>query len=71
MFRDFVDFISDYIVLVIFIIVILAAWSYGEYSYDKRCAKAFPDISYAQHEQCIKHLRDGGTLIELEEKASE
>ena len=60
MLNDIKDFIADYFVLVIFLIMIVGVWAYGHDSRDKRCAKAFPDITYAQHEQCMKHLDAGG-----------
>ena len=71
MLNDIKDFIADFFVLIIFLFVVAGLWAYDNISRDKRCAKAFPDITYAQHEQCMKHLDAGGELIELEEEFAE
>jgi len=66
MLKDIWDFITDYFVLFVFVLILLGYYGWESSDRHTRCEKAFPDSTYVEHERCVKHLKDGGELWELE-----
>ena len=56
------------IVIATIVVVSISYVALKDSSFGNRCKQGFPEATYIQHEQCIKHLSEGGELFELEQQ---
>lgn len=48
----------------LFAILLLSVWA-GDGFFTQKCRKAFPNLSYVDHERCIHFLSKGGKVWEF------